>query len=218
MKKRLFGTILAAVLLVTQAMTVFAAGSKTAAVSPAGDSVGAYQVSDVSARTHSDTIGSDVYDMVAAINAGTKTLRSIADQTPDLKEALSGKEMITQFFELSAVNGGIKTADGKYLLTLSVPALTDGMTSVQLLYYNTATGKWVLVDPANVDFVNKTITVELDDLSLAAVIANTDNVAAADTAVGTSPQTGISSSWMVWLGAAVVLAAAGAVTYRKARR
>ena len=46
MKKKLFGTILAAALVVTQAISVFAVGSKTAEVALAGDSVGKYTVQE----------------------------------------------------------------------------------------------------------------------------------------------------------------------------
>ena len=69
----------------------------------------------------------------------------------------------------------------------------------------------------NQQLLNKLISAEFEDLSPVAVIANT-GAAASDGAEGTSPQTGMASNWMVWLGAAVVLAAAGVVTYRKARQ
>ena len=46
MKKRIFGTILAAALVVTQAISVFAAGSRTTQVTLVGDSAGYYEVSE----------------------------------------------------------------------------------------------------------------------------------------------------------------------------
>ena len=91
------------------------------------------------------------------------------------------------------------------------------MTDVKLLHYSTARGLWEIVEPTNVDYANKLISAEFEDLSPVAVIANT-GAAASDGAEGTSPQTGMASNWMVWLSAAVVLAAAGVVTYRKARQ
>ena len=221
MKKRLFGMILGAALIVTQATTVFAAGSRTADVALTGDSASYYEVTEASEEVFSQNGVADdsVIAMIMAVNAGTKTLQDLAtEQAPELADILADKEMITPFFDLVPINGGIKTDDGKYLVTLSVPTLTEGMTDVLLLHYSTVRSVWEIVEPTDVDYASQTITAEFEDLSPVAVIANTDNAAAADTATGTSPQTGMSSSWMVWLGAAVVLAAAGAVTYRKARK
>lgn len=221
MKKRLFGMILGAALIVTQAATVFAAGSRTADVALTGDSASYYEVTEASEEVFSQNGVADdsVIAMIMAVNAGTKTLQDLAaEQAPELADILADKEMITPFFDLVPINGGIKTDDGKYLVTLSVPTLTEGMTDVLLLHYSTVRSVWEIVEPTDVDYASQTITAEFEDLSPAAVIANTDNAAAADTATGTSPQTGMSSSWMVWLGAVVVLAAAGAVTYRKARK
>lgn len=220
MKKRLFGTILAAALIVTQAATVFAAGSKTADVAVVGDSKAYYEVTESSEEVFKEAGVTDeaVLSKIMAVNDGTETLQSVAEQNADLEETLSDKEMITPFFDLVPVNDGVKTDDGKYLVTLSVPTLTEGMADVMLLHYSTARSVWEIVEPTDVDYAAKEITAEFEDLSPVAVIANTDNAAAADTVTGTSPQTGMSGTWMVWLGAAVVLAAAGAVTYRRARR
>lgn len=220
MKKRLFGTFLAAALILTQAVTAFAAGSRTADVALTGDSASYYEVTEASEEVFSQNGVSDaaVLTKIMAVNAGTETLQSVTDLAPELEETLSDKEMITPFFDLIPINDGVQTDDGKYLVTLSVPTLTEGMSDVLLLHYSTVRSVWEIVEPTNVDYASQTITAEFEDLSPVAVIANTDNAAAADTATGTSPQTGMSSSWMVWLGAAVVLAAAGAVTYRKARK
>lgn len=219
MKKRLFGTFLAAALILTQAVTVFAAGSRTADVALTGDSASYYEVTEGTEEVFraSGVTDEAVLAKIMAVNAGTETLQSIADLAPELADELAGKDMLTPFFDLVPVNGGLQE-NGMYLVTLSVPTLTEGMTDVKLLHYSTVRSLWEIVDPTNVDYAAQTITAEFEDLSPVAVIANTDNAAAADTATGTSPQTGMSSSWMVWLGAAVVLAAAGAVTYRKARK
>ena len=67
------------------------------------------------------------------------------------------------------------------------------------------------------DYDSKEITIEFEDLSPVAVIGKV-NDAAADNTVGTSPKTGAVSGWMIWMGAAIVLITAGAVTYRRSRR
>lgn len=219
MKKRLFGAFLAAALVLTQAVTVFAAGSRTADVALPGDSASYYEVAEATEEVFAASGVTDdaVLSKIMAVNASTETLQSVAELAPELEADLADKDMLTPFFDLVPVNGGIQE-NGMYVVTLSVPTLTEGMTDVRLLHYSTERSLWEIVEPTDVDYAAQTITAEFEDLSPVAVIANTDNAAAADTATGTSPQTGMSSSWMLWLGAAVVLAAAGAVTYRKARK
>ena len=219
MKKRLFGTFLAAALILTQAVTAFAAGSKTADVALSGDSASYYEVTEASEEVFKESGVTDeaVLSKIMAVNAGTETLQSVGELAPELETDLADKTMITPFFDLIPINGGIQE-DGMYLVTLSVPTLTEGMKDVRLLHYSTVRSLWEIVEPEDVDYAAQTITAKFEDLSPVAVIANTDNAAAADTATGTSPQTGMSYGWMVWLGAAVVLAAAGAVTYRRARK
>lgn len=219
MKKRLFGTFLAAALVLTQAVTVFAAGSRTADVALSGDSASYYEVAEATEEVFAASGVTDdaVLSKIMAVNASTETLQSVAELAPELEADLADKDMLTPFFDLVPVNGGIQE-NGMYVVTLSVPTLTEGMTDVRLLHYSTERSLWEIVEPTDVDYAAQTITAEFEDLSPVAVIANTDNAAAADTATGTSPQTGMSSSWMLWLGAAVVLAAAGAVTYRKVRK
>lgn len=219
MKKRLFGTFLAAALVLTQAVTVFAAGSKTADVALGGDSASYYEVKAATEEVFKESGVTDeaVLSKLMAVNAGTETLQSVADLAPELKADLADKNMVTPFFDLVPISNGLQE-NGMYRVTLSVPTLTEGMTDVKLLHYSTARSTWEIVDPANVDYASQQITADFKDLSPVAVIANTDNAAATNTATGTSPQTGMSLSWMVWLAVAVVLAAAGAVTYRKARK
>ena len=220
MKKRLFGTFLAAALVLTQAVTVFAAGSRTADVALTGDSASYYEVTEASEEVFRESGVTDeaVLAKIMAVNAGTETLQSIAELAPELEADLADKDMITPFFDLIPINGGNPLPDGSHRVSMSIPTLTEGMTDVLVLHYSTQRSVWEIIEPEEVDYANQEITAVFADLSPVAIIANTDNAAAADTATGTSPQTGMSSSWMVWLGAAVVLAAAGAVTYRKARK
>ena len=54
MKKRILGTILAAALIVSQAVTAFAAGSRTSDVALSGDSIGSYEVAEAPAEVFAD--------------------------------------------------------------------------------------------------------------------------------------------------------------------
>lgn len=219
MKKKLFGTILAAALIVTQAVTAFAAGeSKGGAMSVVGASAGKYDLVEISASSMPDLAAAapDVVAKIEAVNSGAQTLQSIADLAPGLTDSLNGKTMLTRFFDLTPVNGGVQTADGKYQVVLSVPGLSAGVTEVGLLHYSTARSTWEIVTPDSVDYTNKELTAVFQDLSPVAVIAKTSG--GANASVGTSPKTGTTYGWIAWLGAAVVLGATGSVVYRKARQ
>lgn len=188
MKKKLFGMILTAALIVSQAATVFAAGSKEAGVSPAGDSEGYYVVSE-------GTAGSD-----------------------EAKDFLGGKRMITDIFTLDEVNGGVLTEDGKYLVTLEVTSLTSSMTGVQILYYNTAEGKWMMITPSDIDYANQLITFVIDQLPAQICIIADEGTSVEDSAEGMSPQTGVMSGWGLWTGTAIILAGVSLAAYRKSKK
>ena len=212
MKKKLFGMILAAVLIAAQAVTVSAAGSKEAGVSPAGGSEGYYEVAAGSAEVFSYLEGTadDALTQIQAVNEGSAG--------PDsLTGGAAGKRMITDIFNLSEVNGGVKTDDGKYLVTLEVTSITSSMTGIQILYYNTVTGEWVIITPSDIDYANQTVTFVIDQLPAPVCVIADTGTSAEDSAEGLSPQTGVVSGWPLWMGAAVILAGVSLAAYRKSR-
>lgn len=225
MKKRLFGTILAAALMVSQAVTAVAAGSVSGQVALPDEYAGYYEITEATPESFADVEAAapEVYEQIMAVNEGTTDLQTMIEElAPDLAPEVEGKEMVTPFFDLKPINGGIQLEDGRYRVMLSVPILTQFMRDVRLLHYSVVRGVWEIITPENVDYTNRRIEAIFDDLSPVAVIANVDESAAAETvtgsASGTSPKTGMTDGWMVWAGAAVVLAAAGVLTYRKARK
>lgn len=216
MKKKVLGFVLTTVLLVAQSVNVFAVGSRTADVALSGDSAGKYEVAEATEETFAELAETqkEVVDKILEINAGTKDIQSIAEDVPELAAVLEGKSMATPFFDLTEINGGVKDADGNYVVILSVPTLTEAMTDVKVLHYSTVRNVWEVITPSSVDYENKALTVAFQDLSPVAVIGNVDEskVNNADTeAVGTSPKTGVPSSWMMFVGAAVVLLEVGTV-------
>lgn len=223
MKKRFFGTLLAAALVVTQVVSVFAAGSRTTQVTLVGEAAGKYEVSEGTAATFSYLHESapEVEAKILAVNSGEATLQSIAEQAPELAKELEGKSLITKFFDLEPINGGIRTEDGKYKVTLSVPALTEALTNVRLLHYSTERNLWEIVTPTDVNYKNKQITAEFIDLSPVAVIADVDESRTEGndtTGSGTSPKTGVSSDWGMYMGAAVLLFGTAVVVMRKTKK
>lgn len=218
MKKRLFGTLLAAALVMTSAVTAFAAGSKTAAPTLVGDSAGKYEVKQITAEAFPELAASkpEVMDAILKINAGTASVEAIAEQAPELKAQLEGKSLVSPFVDISATDAATKTEDGKYQVTLSVPGLTSAMSDVLVLHYSTERSVWETITPSNVDTQNKQLTAEFQDLSPVSVIANPGS-GAADNTVGTSPKTGAASNWTMFMGAAVVLFGASAFVFKKTK-
>lgn len=238
MRKRILGTILAAALVVTSAVSVFAAGSRTTQVTLVGESAASYQVSEGTAENFATAqeAAPKVVEKILQINEGTLTLPTLVQQLKEivanttegqtelnmteeevdaLAQEVEGKSMVTQFFDLIPINGGVKTEDGKYIATISVPSLTEAMTNVKLLHFSTERLVWEIIEPNDVNYTNKQITAEFQDLSPVAVIADVDESKAAGTdttGTGVAPKTGVDSTWGVYAaGAVVLLGAAGAM-------
>lgn len=237
MKKKLIGVLLAATLLVSQAATVFAAGSVTAngvtvtsetegvelsAYVPVADATDDAAISDVNSSQKLDAL--KAYD--------------------ELKSVVAYKELVSGGFidvKMDKPNNGTK-----YTVTLNGLALSKmKASSVRVLHY--VNGVWEVITPDKVDTKNGSVTVTFDSLSPVAVIAQhvTDSkhdgsgssssnsssasATAADTAaaaaatvatvdgVATSPKTGVASDWAVWMMAAVVLLGIAGAASRKSR-
>lgn len=219
MKKRLFGTLLAAALVVTQVVSVFAAGSKTTQATPAGESVGKYEMTEGTAENFSEVKEQAVLDEILAVNNGTATLESIAEQAEAIKDELTGKVLVTKFFDLVPINGGVKTEDGKYKVTFTVPNLTEVLQDVKVLHYSTQRAVWEVITPDNVNYSTKEITAQFEDLSPVAVIGkNTGAGTSTDSTTGTSPKTGVASDWILYAGASVVLLGAAVVVLGRNRK
>lgn len=219
MKKRLFGTLLAAALVVTQVVSVFAAGSKTTQATPAGESVGKYEMTEGTAENFSEVKEQAVLDEILAVNNGTATLESIAEQAEAIKDELTGKVLVTKFFDLVPINGGVKTEDGKYKVTFTVPNLTETLQDVKVLHYSTQRAVWEVITPDNVNYSTKEITAQFEDLSPVAVIGkNTGAGTSTDSTTGTSPKTGVASDWILYAGASVVLLGAAVVVLGRNRK
>ena len=219
MKKRLFGTLLAAALVVTQVVSVFAAGSKTTQATPAGESVGKYEMTEGTAENFSEVKEQAVLDKILAVNNGTATLESIAEQAEAIKDELTGKVLVTKFFDLVPINGGVKTEDGKYKVTFTVPNLTEALQDVKVLHYSTQRAVWEVITPDNVNYSTKEITAQFEDLSPVAVIGkNTGAGTSTDSTTGTSPKSGVASDWILYAGASVVLLGAAVVVLGRNRK
>lgn len=219
MKKRILGTLLAAALVVTQAVSVFAAGSKTTQATPAGESVGKYEMIEGTEENFKEVAekAPEVAEKIMAINEGTATLESIAEQ---LKEELTGKVLVTKFFDVKPIDGGVKAEDGKYIVTFHVPNLTEALQDVKVLHYSTERAVWEVINPENVDYAKKEITAKFEDLSPVAIIGKNTGAGSSTTgsSASTSPKTGVGSDWGIYVSASVLLLGAAVVVLGRNRR
>ncbi len=228
MKKKLLGSVLAVAVLAVSSLGAFAAGSKTADVTPVGDNSGNYvvtqyeeekmaeleaeapEVAELVRQANDDEITTEemiarVLEMVEATNP---------DELENFRQELEGKTMLTMFVDLDTVGDVVLNEDGMYETTLSVPTLTEAATNVRILHYSTVRSLWEIVIPSDVNYEDKEITAAFEDLSPIVVLADVDETA--DVAEGTSPKTGVTSDWGLYMAGAVVLfGAAGAVYSRK---
>ena len=222
MKKRILGTLLAAALVVTQAVSVFAAGSKTTQATPAGESVGKYEMIEGTEENFKEVAekAPEVVEKIVAINEGTATLESIAEQAEQLKEELTGKTLVTKFFDVKPVDGGVKAEDGKYIVTFHVPNLTEALQDVKVLHYSTERAVWEVINPENVDYAKKEITAKFEDLSPVAIIGKNTGAGSSttDSSASTSPKTGVGSDWGIYVSASVLLLGAAVVVLGRNRR
>lgn len=218
MKKKLISLAMLVTVFAMQVVGVSAA-SKTTTMAATGAAQGKYDVEAMSQSEIADVakVNQTAADLIKDVNAGTKTLDDIAKAESSIASDLAGESLVTAFMDVTPTNGGVQLADGRYQVTLSVPALTKGMTDVKVLHFSTARNVWEVITPSNVDLNNKELTFEVQDLSPIAIIAKVNASQAVTNTAGTSPKTGVDSTNTVpFAGAAVVLlGAAAVVAFRK---
>ena len=219
MKKKLISLAMLVTVFAMQVVGVSAA-SKTATMAVTGSSKGHYEVDAMDQEELAEVAKADqaTADLIKDINAGTKTLKDLAKAESSIASELEGKSLVTAFMDLRKIGDVSKTADGKYQVTLSVPALAKGMTDVKVLHFSTERKVWEVITPSNVDLNNKEITFELQDLSPIAIIAKVDASQAVTNTTGTSPKTGVGSDWGIYVGASVLLLGAAVVVLGRNRR
>lgn len=228
MKKKLLGSVLAIAVLAVSSLGALAVGSKTADLTPVGDNSGNYVVTQYEEEKMAELEAEapDVAELVRQANDDEITTEEMIarvlemveatnpDELENFRQELEGKTMLTMFVDLDTVGDVVLNEDGMYETTLSVPTLTEAATNVRILHYSTVRSLWEIVIPSDVNYEDKEITAAFEDLSPIVVLADVDETA--DVAEGTSPKTGVTSDWGLYMAGAVVLfGAAGAVYSRK---
>lgn len=153
-----------------------------------------------------------------------QTVRDSAAQM--LTQVEDKKQPVTNFFDLDKTGENVrKTSDGKYQVTLKIPSLTTSTAGIVILHYSVERQTWEIITPSDIDLANQEITAAFDDLGPVMILADTNaaNTIATMTADGTSssaksPKTeDTTGRWIGFAAAALVLAGAAAVAFRRKR-
>lgn len=217
MKKRVLAVVLTTIMVLASVMGVSAAESIQAQiyVTKAQDQ-GYRVVTDPNAEFDNlEAADKAMLDLVTAFNKSKKVAdqdKMLAAAPAAVKEAVKGKGLIWKIFDLIPVNGGTPVA-GIHTVTLEVPALTSSNKDVVVIHYSETAKAWEVLE-STVDYSKKTITIKTDDLSPIGVYAK--NVK--NSGNGISPATeGVSSAWMIWSAAALIVLGAGVLVSQKKR-
>ncbi len=214
MNKKLFGVMLAFVLVLSQTVAAFAAPSGSTSVTPAPNpNEGVTNVTTTGSTTVTETKtfqdveegeALSILELANNTNATDAAVVAAINATGDVK--LTGTvNFLTDFFDVSVA---AKSSDGLYHATVNVPSLpaNASIANVRGVHYSEARAVWEVVTPVSVN--GTVVEFGLIDCSPIAVYI---------TDAATSPVTGASSNWTLMMGAAVVLFAVSAIASKRAR-
>lgn len=105
-------------------------------------------------------------DVLELLNSGNFNVEDIINKY-DIEETMSDYKKytpITLFYELTAINGGVRNENGMYEVGLSIPSLTTDDTNLSILYYSVDSQKFKVVTANTVDYQNKTMKMSIEEL------------------------------------------------------
>ena len=154
MKKRWIVTVFAAALAVSQPLCAYGANSITTEAVIGSNS----PISSTGSKDDVVVIasGENMVESISAINQGKPLSEAVKDVNVEGYNALTGTHAIVT---RAADTNAVKTGDVR--VPIYVPNLTDGLGTVEVLFYNNATGRWELIAPSQLDIDNKTLWVNL---------------------------------------------------------
>lgn len=200
--KILAGILTAAMLM--SPVTAWAGPSITDKVVVVEDSVGKYIVTDKVEESEVfktiETEDKEMTDLVKEVNEGKKDIKAFTEKLKAQLETITDEkakeavekvikeveekklEFLTGFmsFEKETDAEVEKNKNGKYEVTIHVPILVKDLKDIVILYYNKELKCWEIIEPTEVDFEKQTIKFEVEDFSLISVLANTEDVKAAE--------------------------------------
>lgn len=237
MKKRVLAVIMMAVMLMASVMGVSAAGSVVATPSvgttqkPSAENQNKGYIirTDENQFEIDDTnVDSKVHDVAHDYNEDADLNKLFANTPVDTqaeeeacvasKAAVKDMVPLTKIFDLHDINGGLPNAEGKHVVTLNIPGLTEEHTKVVALHFSNQRHIWEVIsgDKVVVDHAKDTVTVTFDDLSPVMILANKGLTT--DTDQKLPQMVGTSSAWMLWTAMALIVVGAGVVVSQKKSR
>lgn len=231
-------------LLVSQVLGVCAEGSKATAVTSTTTGIVVESISEEQMKNLPEETKAEINDF----NAGTLSFESFVQKALGDTSAFAGFTSVGKVFDVHALAGTEKAADGKYHVTFSGIGLKSGMTekNVKALHFNTEANAWEIMVPESVDTKNNTATFAFKSFSPVLIAVKdvqttgdkdkkhhsssssseeTTTAAAAATttdaaasATATSPKTGVESTWGLWMAAGLVLAGMAGMTIRTSHK
>lgn len=201
--KKILAGILTAVMLMSP-VTAWAGPSITDKVVVVEDSVGKYIVTDKIEESEVfktiETEDKEMTDLIKEVNEGKKDMKAFTEKLTAQLETITDEkakeavekvlkeveekklEFLTGFmsFEKETDAEVEKNGNGKYEVTIHVPILVKELKNIMILYYNKELKCWEIIEPTEIDFEKQTIKFEVEDFSLISVLANTEDVKAAE--------------------------------------
>ena len=200
--KILAGILTAAMLM--SPVTAWAGPSITDKVVVVEDSVGKYIVTDKIEESEVfktiETEDKEMTDLIKEVNEGKKDMKAFTEKLTAQLETITDEkakesvekvlkeveekklEFLTGFMSLEKETEAEveKNENGKYDVTIHVPILVEELKDIVILYYNKELKCWEIIEPTEVDFEKQTIKFEVEYFSLISVLANTEDVKAAE--------------------------------------
>ena len=227
-KKLLIG-IMAAMMVLGSVMTVSANPSSDTDIKvPEGSTSYGYYV--VLPILDENFVGKeDVCSAILGYNAGSLNIEELlsdeisgVDGGAEALNIISANDLVafTGMFDVQPVGDAVNNETHEFALYM--PTLTKDMKIIRFLHFSLERGVWEILAPVSVNYDTQTVILRTDDLSPLMGLYTTktstgnNNNQSTQTPVPTSPKTAeVASNWMLWMAAAVVLAAAGTVVVKR---
>lgn len=202
MKKKLFGLLLTVVFVFSQAVIAYANPSMTTWYTSASPDVTVRYLEDFSGMVK-DLEALNIITLLNQTDATDAEVIAAINKTGDVN--IEQADILGIFLDATAK----VQADGMchFVVDISnLPAGTD-IHDVRGLHYSVERGVWEVIEPTDVD--ERQVDFKMLDCSPLTFYL---------TSAATSPATGTTANWTLFLGAAVVMFAVAAVAFKKAQK
>ncbi len=202
MKKKFLGLLLTMVFLLSQAVVAYAKPSMTTWYTSASQYVTVRYLEDFSGMVK-DLEALSIITLLNQTDATDAEVVNALNKTGDVN--IDKADILGVFLDATAV----KQEDGwcHFVVDISnLPANTK-VDNLRALHYSVERGIWEVIEPSDVD--GQLVDFKLKDCSPVTFYL---------TETATSPATGATMNWTLWMGAAVVMFAVAAVAFKKAQK